>query len=162
VAPYVRQRQEWLELGRHVISRGVPARRLIGADGAAGLPSAVEEIWPRADRQHCAVHRLRNLLAKLPESEHDRIRFNYWAALTDGERTHSKNGSTGPAPTSQAESHNRYCDHGRADGPPRRSAAAPHRRTLAEWLFVVKLDSPPRQGPATRPPADRVRLQAAR
>ena len=44
---------------------------------------AVEEIWPRADRQHCAVHRLRNLVAKLPKSEHDRIRFNYWSALTD-------------------------------------------------------------------------------
>jgi transposase-like protein len=29
------------------------------------------------------VHRLRNLQAKLPKSEHDRIRFNYWAALTD-------------------------------------------------------------------------------
>jgi hypothetical protein len=53
------------------------------ADGAPGLISAVEEIWPRADRQHCAVHRLRNLQAKLPKSEHDRIRFNYWSALTD-------------------------------------------------------------------------------
>jgi putative transposase len=48
-----------------------------------GLISAIEEIWPRADRQHCAVHRLRNLQAKLPKSEHDRIRFNYWSALTD-------------------------------------------------------------------------------
>ena len=41
------------------------------------------EIWPRADRQHCCVHRLRNLLAKLPKAEQDRVRFNYWAALTD-------------------------------------------------------------------------------
>lgn len=49
----------------------------------AKLPSAIEEIWPRADRQRCAVHRLRNLQAKLPKSEHDRIRFNYWSALTD-------------------------------------------------------------------------------
>jgi hypothetical protein len=48
-----------------------------------GLISAVEEIWPRADRQHCAVHRLRNLKAKLPKSDHERVRFNYWAALTD-------------------------------------------------------------------------------
>jgi hypothetical protein len=56
---------------------------LIVADGAAGLPSAIEEIWPRADRQHCAVHCLRNLLAKLSKAEHDRVRFNYWAALTD-------------------------------------------------------------------------------
>jgi putative transposase len=47
------------------------------------LISAVEEIWPRADRQHCAVHRLRNLLAKLPESEQDRVRLHYWSALTD-------------------------------------------------------------------------------
>ena len=43
----------------------------------------VSKIWPRADRQHCAVHRLRNLIAKLPNSEHDRIRFNFWSALTD-------------------------------------------------------------------------------
>jgi transposase-like protein len=75
-------KEDWLELGRDLISRGLPAPRLIVADGAAGLPAAVEEIWPRADRQHCAVHRLRNLLAKLPTSEHDRIRFNYWSALT--------------------------------------------------------------------------------
>jgi putative transposase len=76
-------KEDWLELGRDLIARGLPAPRLVVADGAAGLPSAVEEIWPRADRQHCAVHRLRNLLAKLPKTEHDRIRFNYWAALTD-------------------------------------------------------------------------------
>ena len=48
-------------------ARGLAAPRLVVADGAPGLISAVEEIWPRADRQHCAVHRLRNLLAKLPE-----------------------------------------------------------------------------------------------
>jgi hypothetical protein len=54
---------------------------------ARATPSAqeqtVEEIWPRADRQHCAVHRLRNIQAKLPKSEHDRVRFNYWSALND-------------------------------------------------------------------------------
>ena len=76
-------KEDWLELGRDLTSRGLPAPRLVVGDGAAGLPSAVAEIWPRADRQHCAVHRLRNLQAKLPKSEHDRIRSNYWAALTD-------------------------------------------------------------------------------
>jgi Transposase, Mutator family len=69
---------------------GLAAPRLVVADGAPGLISAVEEIWPRADRQHCAVHRLRNLLAKLPKSEQDRIRFNYWSALTDA--TSAKDG----------------------------------------------------------------------
>jgi putative transposase len=76
-------KEDWLELGRDLFARGLAAPRLIVADGAPGLISAVEEIWPRADRQHCAVHRLRNLLAKLPKSEQDRIRFNYWSALSD-------------------------------------------------------------------------------
>src|ERR1700674_25256 len=76
-------KEDWLELGRDLIARGLAAPRLVVADGAPGLISAVEEIWPRADRQHCAVHRLRNLQAKLPKSEQDRIRFNYWSALTD-------------------------------------------------------------------------------
>src|SRR5437763_6701733 len=76
-------KEDWLELGRDLTSRGLAAPRLIVADGAAGLPSAIEEIWPPADRQRCAVPRLRNLVAKLPKSEHDRIRFNYWSALTD-------------------------------------------------------------------------------
>jgi transposase-like protein len=76
-------KEDWLELGRDLRSRGLAAPRLIVADGAPGLTLAIEELWPRADRQHCAVHRLRNLLAKLPKSEHDRIRFNYWSALTD-------------------------------------------------------------------------------
>src|SRR5690242_12114723 len=65
------------------MTRGLAAPRLIVADGAPGRISALEELWPRADRQHCCVHRLRNLLAKLPKDEQDRVRFNYWAALTD-------------------------------------------------------------------------------
>ena len=54
-------KEGWLELGRDLISRGLAAPRLVVADGAPGLISAIEEIWPRADRQRCAVHRLRNL-----------------------------------------------------------------------------------------------------
>src|SRR5437763_9158921 len=76
-------KEDWLELGRDLIARGLAAPRLVAADGSPRLISEVEEIWPRADRQHCAVHRLRNLQAKLPKSEQDRIRFNYWSALTD-------------------------------------------------------------------------------
>jgi putative transposase len=76
-------KEDWLELGRDLTSRGLPAPRLIVADGAPGLISAVEEIWPRADRQHCAVHRLRNLQAKLPKSEQERVRLAYWSALNE-------------------------------------------------------------------------------
>jgi transposase-like protein len=61
---------------------------LIVADGAPGLIKASEQCWPSSDRQHCAVHRVRNLLAKLPERERERVRAAYRQALDEatGER----------------------------------------------------------------------------
>ena len=68
------QHEDWLALGRDLIARGLGAPMLIVADGAPGLIKAVEQCWPASDRQHCAVHRVRNLLAKLPERERERVR----------------------------------------------------------------------------------------
>jgi putative transposase len=80
--------EDWLALGRDLIARGLGAPLLVVADGAPGLIKAVEQCWPASDRQHCAVHRLRNLLAKLPDRERERVRCAYWQALDDatGER----------------------------------------------------------------------------
>ena len=80
--------EDWLALGRDLIARGLGAPLLIVADGAPGLIKAVEQCWPASDRQHCAVHRVRNLLAKLPDRERERVRLTYWQALDDatGER----------------------------------------------------------------------------
>jgi putative transposase len=80
--------EDWLALGRDLIARGLGAPLLIIADGAPGLIKAVEQCWPASDRQHCAVHRVRNVLAKLPERERERVRLAYWQALDDatGER----------------------------------------------------------------------------
>jgi len=75
--------EDWLALGRDLIARGLGAPLLVVADGAPGLIKAVEQCWPASDRQHCAVHRVRNLLAKLPERERERIRSCYWQALDD-------------------------------------------------------------------------------
>src|SRR5918994_1417372 len=75
--------EDWLELGRDLIARGLGAPMLIVADGAPGLIKAIEQCWPASDRQHCAVHRVRNLLAKLPERERERVRQAYWQALDD-------------------------------------------------------------------------------
>jgi putative transposase len=75
--------EDWLELGRDLIARGLGAPLLVVADGAPGLIKAVEQCWPASDRQHCAVHRVRNLLAKLPERERERVRQTYWQALDD-------------------------------------------------------------------------------
>ena len=83
---------DWLELGRDLTGRGLPCPQLVVADGTPGLIAAIEHCWPQADRQRCTVHRLRNLLAKLPERQRERVRAAYWKALDeadsikDGER----------------------------------------------------------------------------
>jgi putative transposase len=82
--------EDWLELGRDLIARGLGAPMLVVADGAPGLIKAVEQCWPASDRQHCAVHRARNLVVKLPERERERIRGAYWRAL--GEATDERDG----------------------------------------------------------------------
>jgi transposase-like protein len=75
--------EDWLELARDLIGRGLGAPLLVVADGAPGLVKAVEQCWPASDRQRCAVHRARNLVAKLPERERERVRAAYWEALDE-------------------------------------------------------------------------------
>jgi transposase-like protein len=78
--------EDWLDLGRDLAKRGLPAPWLVASDGAPGLVKAIEELWPDVDRQRCTVHRLRNVLAKLPKRDtaaHERVRRAYWAALDD-------------------------------------------------------------------------------
>jgi len=75
--------EDWLELGRDLARRGLRSPWLVVTDGAPGLVRAVEELWPECDRQRCSLHRLRNILAKLPKREdvRRRVQAAYWAAL---------------------------------------------------------------------------------
>jgi putative transposase len=75
--------EDWQALGRDLISRGLGAPMLIVADGAPGLIKAIEQCWPSSDRQRCCVHKARNLYAKVPERERDRVKHAYWRALDE-------------------------------------------------------------------------------
>jgi putative transposase len=75
--------EDWLALGRDLIARGLGAPLMVVADGAPGLIKAIEQCWPASDRQRCCVHRARNLYAKLPERERERVKQAYWRALDD-------------------------------------------------------------------------------
>jgi putative transposase len=75
--------EDWLALGRDLIGRGLGAPMLVVADGAPGLVKAIKQCWPASDRQRCCVHRARNLYAKLPERERERVKRAYWQALDD-------------------------------------------------------------------------------
>ena len=75
--------EDWQALGRDLISRGLGAPMLIVADGAPGLTKAIEQCWPASDRQRCCVHKARNLYAKVPDRERERVKQAYWSALDD-------------------------------------------------------------------------------
>jgi transposase-like protein len=80
--------EDWLDLGRGLTARSLRSPLLVVSDGAPGLIRAIGELWPDADRQRCSVHRLRNVLAKLPERPglHERVRAAYCAALDGAAR----------------------------------------------------------------------------
>jgi putative transposase len=77
--------EDWLELGRDLTRRGLRAPWLVVGDGAPGLIKAIDQLWPEADRGRCAVHKLRNVVAKLPHRPglHEQIKAQYWAALDE-------------------------------------------------------------------------------
>src|ERR671939_101357 len=76
---------DWLDLGRDLARRGLRAPWLVVSDGAPGLIKAIEELWPEADRGRCAVHKLRNIVAKLPDRPglHQQVKDQFWAALDE-------------------------------------------------------------------------------
>lgn len=48
-------------------TRGLADPFLVVLDGNAGLRAAVRECWPESLVQRCQVHKMRNILCKLPE-----------------------------------------------------------------------------------------------
>jgi putative transposase len=62
----------WYRFCNDLYRRGLEGTllRLITTDGAPGLHAALDTIWPRANRQRCWVHKLRNLLTKFARKRH--------------------------------------------------------------------------------------------
>ena len=56
----------WLSFLQDLIARGLGEPLLVVMDGAPGLVKAVKRVWPRAYRQRCLAHKMRNVVAKLP------------------------------------------------------------------------------------------------
>ena len=56
----------WLSFLQDLVGRGLRDPLLVIMDGAPGLVKAVKRMWPRAYRQRCQVHKMRNILAKFP------------------------------------------------------------------------------------------------
>jgi putative transposase len=73
----------WVDFLGDLKARGLPPPVLVVTDGAPGLLSAVEQAFPAALRQRCLVHRLRNLLAKVPTGAQAEVKAAYWQIFDD-------------------------------------------------------------------------------
>jgi len=67
--------QSWKEMLFDLKRRGLSiGPELVVADGAIGLWQAVEEVWPKTQRQRCWVHKTANVLNKLPKSQQSKAK----------------------------------------------------------------------------------------
>lgn len=63
---YRESTESWLTVLRDLKRRGMRAPVLAIGDGALGFWAAVREVWPETREQRCWVHRIANVLDKLP------------------------------------------------------------------------------------------------
>jgi len=64
---YRESKESWLGVLRDLAARGVEAPCLAIGDGALGFWAALREVWPESKEQRCWVHRIANVLDKLPK-----------------------------------------------------------------------------------------------
>jgi putative transposase len=64
---YRESTDSWLSLLRDLKRRGMPAPRLATGDGALGFWAALRQVYPGTTEQRCWVHKIANVLDKLPK-----------------------------------------------------------------------------------------------
>jgi len=67
----------WEGFLQGLIDRGLKAPRLCIIDGNAGLRKAITLAWRTTKIQRCAVHKLRNILRKVPQHAHEEITADF-------------------------------------------------------------------------------------
>jgi transposase-like protein len=70
---YRESEESWKEVFRDLKKRGVSWIGLVVGDGIKGLWKAVRECFPHAYRQRCWVHKMRNVLDKVPDKAYDEV-----------------------------------------------------------------------------------------
>ncbi|MGA4996391.1 IS256 family transposase [Nonomuraea bangladeshensis] len=68
----------WHDFLTDLVARGLRPPLLIVSDGAPGLISAAEQVFPPSLRQRCLVHRARNVLAKVSAGDQAEVKAAYW------------------------------------------------------------------------------------
>ena len=86
--------ESWKGVLNDLVERGLRQPQLLITDGNQGLLKAIKDIWPEVPRQRCAVHRIRNVLARVPKKRQDEVRKAlqriFYAACLDDARGEAK------------------------------------------------------------------------
>lgn len=64
----------WKGFLEDMVGRGLPSPLTVTTDGSPGLIRAVEEVWSQALRIRCWVHKMRNVLEKVPQEAHAEVK----------------------------------------------------------------------------------------
>ena len=64
---FAESEESWTAVFESLRKRGLKDVALLVADGAAGIWSAFGKVFPRARQQRCWLHKMRNVLDKVPE-----------------------------------------------------------------------------------------------
>jgi len=86
--------ESWKGVLNDLMERGLRRPQLLITDGNPGLLKAIKDIWPEVPRQRCAVHRIRNVLARVPKKRQNEVRKAlhriFYAACLDDARGEAK------------------------------------------------------------------------
>jgi transposase-like protein len=86
--------ESWKGVLNDLVERGLRPAQLFITDGNQGLLKAIKDIWPEVARQRCAVHRIRNVLARVPKKKQDEVRKAvhriFYAACLDDARDEAR------------------------------------------------------------------------
>ncbi|MDI6809899.1 MAG: IS256 family transposase [Candidatus Eisenbacteria bacterium] len=75
VEGYRESTESWAEVLRDLKARGLADPKLFIGDGALGLWSAINEVYPNARQQRCWVHKMRNVLTHFPQRLHPEVKL---------------------------------------------------------------------------------------
>ena len=87
---YRESEENWAMLLRNLKRRGMKAPEVAVGDGALGFWAAVREVWPETREQRCWVHRLVNVLDKLPKRLQSKAKESLHEAFYAESREHAE------------------------------------------------------------------------
>src|SRR5690606_20723633 len=84
---YRESTESWATVLRDLKRRGMPAPKLAVADGALGFWAALRDVYPETEEQRCWVHKLANVLDKLPKRLQPRAKSHLHEIMRAEDRT---------------------------------------------------------------------------